>query len=231
MSIEENNLPTRTKGNIGKELVDFKGTRNGLLIILDEDAKFDTIKASLRQKFEASRDFFTRSEVVVDTGGRKFSDEETLELAKIIRDECGLRCRRIGNKFIDDGDLEENLYRVERRFETILVKRTIRSGQRLYHDGNIVILGDVNPGAEIVATGDVVVMGTLRGVVHAGVDGKEDAVIIATSLMPTQIRIADFITRAPDDEDGTSRAVPEMARIRGGYVVIETYSSRSSFTG
>ncbi|WP_066632584.1 septum site-determining protein MinC [Desulfolucanica intricata] len=107
---------------------------------------------------------------------------------------------------------------------TILVQRTLRSGQSVYHDGNIVLLGDVNPGSELVATGNIIVLGALRGVVHAGAAGDEKAIIIAFKLQPTQLRIADHITRAPDGEDFSSEQ-PEVARIKGGIVTIEAFQN------
>ena len=83
---------------------------------------------------------------------------------------------------------------------TILVQRTLRSGQSVRYDGNVVVMGDVNPGAEVAATGNVIVMGALRGVVHAGAGGNENAVVMAFRLQPTQLRIANHITRPPDNE-------------------------------
>jgi len=105
---------------------------------------------------------------------------------------------------------------------TMLIHRTLRSGQKINYDGNVVVIGDVNPGAEIIATGDIAVMGTLRGVVHAGARGDRSAVVTAFRLLPTQLRIADQITRAPD-ENYPEPKVPEMALIRDGRVVIEQY--------
>jgi len=105
---------------------------------------------------------------------------------------------------------------------TVLYQRTLRSGQSIHYDGNIVILGDVNPGAEVVAAGNVVVMGILRGVVHAGANGNEAAVVIALRLQPTQLRIANHITRAPDGEHAEVDQV-EWARIKNGVVTIETF--------
>ncbi|ACV64066.1 Septum formation inhibitor MinC [Desulfofarcimen acetoxidans DSM 771] len=107
---------------------------------------------------------------------------------------------------------------------TILIQRTLRSGQSIYHDGNVVLLGDVNPGAELVAGGNIIVLGTLRGVVHAGVNGDEKAIIIAFKLLPTQLRIANHITRAPDDEQVKSEQ-PEIARVKGGIVTIEAFQN------
>ncbi len=105
---------------------------------------------------------------------------------------------------------------------TILVQRTLRSGQSICHDGSVVVLGDVNPGAEVSATGNIIVMGALRGVVHAGAGGDEDAVVLAFRLQPTQLRIANHITRPPDNETVDANH-PEMARIRDGIVTIEAF--------
>jgi len=107
---------------------------------------------------------------------------------------------------------------------TILVQRTLRSGQSIQYNGNVVILGDVNPGSEVVATGNVIVMGALRGVVHAGAAGDESAVVIAFKLQPTQLRIANHITRPPDDEKDWVNQ-PEVARIKDGVVTIEAIQS------
>ena len=107
---------------------------------------------------------------------------------------------------------------------TILVQRTLRSGQSISFDGNVVVLGDVNPGAEVLATGDVIVMGSLRGVVHAGATGNTTSVVVAFKLQPTQLRIANHITRAPDQEILTP-ASPEIASIWDGVVTIEAFSA------
>jgi len=105
---------------------------------------------------------------------------------------------------------------------TILIKRTVRSGQCIQFDGNVVIMGDVNPGSEIIASGNIIVMGALRGVVHAGATGNEMATVSAFKLQPTQLRIANHITRAPDGDYPVPEH-PETARIKDGVVVIEMY--------
>lgn len=107
---------------------------------------------------------------------------------------------------------------------TILVRRTLRSGQKIHFDGNVVVVGDVNPGAEIIASGHVIVLGALRGVVHAGASGNEQAAVLAFRLRPTQLRIANHITRPPDDEL-TGPEQPEIARIKDNVVTIEIFQS------
>ncbi|MCD5406892.1 MAG: septum site-determining protein MinC [Desulfotomaculum sp.] len=109
---------------------------------------------------------------------------------------------------------------------TILVQRTLRSGQSVSYDGNVVIMGDVNPGAEVIAAGDVIVIGSLRGVVHAGAGGDINAVVVAFKLVPTQLRIVDHITRAPDGAANTNSLKPEIASLKNGVVTIEVFQPR-----
>lgn len=110
-----------------------------------------------------------------------------------------------------------------RRHPTLLIRKTLRSGQHVRFYGNVVILGDVNPGAEIVAGGDIIVMGWLRGLAHAGAEGNTQAMVAAFRLNPTQIRIAHFIGRAPDKEDTTLPTVPEFAEVRDGQLIIDQW--------
>lgn len=112
---------------------------------------------------------------------------------------------------------------LEQGDHTILVQRTLRSGQTIEYAGNVVVLGDVNPGAEIIAGGHVVVMGALRGVVHAGALGDQSATITAFLLEPTQLRIASHITRPPDGMNTLEVIEPEIARIKDDMVIIEKY--------
>jgi septum site-determining protein MinC len=96
---------------------------------------------------------------------------------------------------------------------------TLRGGQTLHHTGNIVVVGDVNPGAELIATGDILVFGRLAGIAHAGAQGDEDARIYACDLAATQLRIATFIA-ADDSAKRGGSPVPEAALARDGQIVI-----------
>ncbi len=104
----------------------------------------------------------------------------------------------------------------------LLIDHTLRSGRTVRNSGNVVVIGDVNPGAEIVAGGNVIVWGKLRGRVHAGANGDEAAVICALDLMPTQLRIAGYITTSPEDKRRKPR--PEMASVRQGRIVAEVWN-------
>ncbi len=103
----------------------------------------------------------------------------------------------------------------------LVARRTLRSGQQLRHPGSIAVIGDVNPGAEIVAGGDIIVWGKLRGTAHAGAMGNENAIVCALDLAPTQLRIAQYIARSP--EGRRRKSLPEVARVRNGQIVAESW--------
>lgn len=102
--------------------------------------------------------------------------------------------------------------------ETLYHVGTLRGGQALHHPGNIVVIGDVNPGTELVATGDIVVFGRLRGVAHAGAQGNVEARVYALHLDATQLRIATCI--AVENGERTSTTQAEVALVRDGRITI-----------
>jgi septum site-determining protein MinC len=104
----------------------------------------------------------------------------------------------------------------------VLIRRTLRSGQAVQYPGHVVVIGDVNPGAEIIAGGDVVVWGKLRGIVHAGATGDDEAVVCALSLAPLQLRIGNHIARAPEGREDLPER-PEMASVQDGEIVAEPW--------
>jgi septum site-determining protein MinC len=104
---------------------------------------------------------------------------------------------------------------------TLYHRGTLRGGQTLHNLGNIVVI-DVNPGAELIASGDVVVFGSLRGVAHAGAQGDAGARVVALELAPTQLRIATMIA-APDS--GESPAGPQHAYIVGDRITIVPHAA------
>ena len=108
------------------------------------------------------------------------------------------------------------------RDQGVLVRRTLRSGQVVQHPGHVIVIGDVNPGAEIIAGGDVVVWGKLRGIVHAGAIGDDEAVVCALSLAPLQLRIGNHIARTPEGREGLTER-PEMASVQDGEIVAEPW--------
>ncbi|TWH54347.1 septum site-determining protein MinC [Dulcicalothrix desertica PCC 7102] len=102
--------------------------------------------------------------------------------------------------------------------EPLYMEMTIRSGVEIRHPGTVIILGDVNPGGIVVASGDILVWGRLRGVAHAGADGNSECLIMALQMEPTQLRIADAVARAP--EKAPTQFHPEVAYVTSGGIRI-----------
>jgi septum site-determining protein MinC len=187
---------------------------------LDAQREFATVLAELRGKLEKAGDFFAGGAVTL-TVGRVLAPAEASALVSLLCGEHGLWLAGI----INPAELPKAAAPPPRETrnggeQTMLVRRTIRSGQRVAFDGNVVVLGDLNPGGEVVAAGDILVWGALRGTAHAGARGRTDATVTALRLMPTQLRIAHLITRAPDGKVQVPKG-PETARIKEEAVVVE----------
>ncbi|MDD2401344.1 MAG: septum site-determining protein MinC [Clostridia bacterium] len=209
-------------------IITIKGNREGLLIICDENVLWDVIIAEIKERLIGENGhFFKGASVIVNTKARTLLAEEVGELWKIFEG-SGLKIKCIKTdteKELSESDNDQQQIKEEGLISTdhvnnkptLVIERNIRSGQNISFDGNILIFGDVNPGAEIKAVGFIIVMGRLRGIAHAGIFGDETAWIMSLKLQPTQLRIANYITRAPDEEPQK----PEIARIYEGGIICE----------
>ncbi len=102
--------------------------------------------------------------------------------------------------------------------EPLYLQMTVRSGMEIRHPGTVVVIGDVNPGGEIIAAGDIIVWGNLKGIAHAGSRGNEQCLIMALQMFPTQIRIANYIARSPEQQPVNLE--PEVAHVVDGVIRI-----------
>ncbi|MFF2887143.1 septum site-determining protein MinC [Paenibacillus sp. NPDC057967] len=197
-----------------------KGVKEGLLFLLDDQCEFDALLAELQYKLEKTHQQLLTGPLVhihVKLGSRIATDEQKEQLASIIRAQGNLI---IGSM---ESDLPEPLDHTSNTSKLHVITSIVRSGQTLEHDGDLLLIGDVNPGGTLLCTGDIYVLGALRGMAHAGVAGRMD-VVIATSLMrPTQLRIADVVSRPPE-EWLTGDAAMEFAYLEEGQMQIDKLS-------
>ncbi len=107
--------------------------------------------------------------------------------------------------------------------EALYLRRTLRSGSRIRHHGHLVLLGDINAGAEVAASGDIMVWGMVRGMVHAGALGDDGAIICALGLTPTQLRIGSHYALPPSDTKGHTHGMPERVRLENGRLIVEPW--------
>ncbi len=210
------------------KLVSFKGNNEGIYVHIKE-GDFKVIKNQLELKLRKIGNFFKGSNVI-NFKGKQLTIQEKDELKTLIEEEYGIAiCEVEDNKIsIDDSNeniVKNDLFQGIDEGQTKFIRSTIRSGQCIEYDGNLVIIGDVNPGGQLIASGNIIVMGSLRGFAHAGKDGKRNAIVVAYNLQPTQLRIGDIIARKPDDEDCKFEMSkwPEIARIEQDVVMIEPY--------
>jgi septum site-determining protein MinC len=197
-----------------------------MLIDLKAYNTFAQMKEGLENKLALMTDLPIGSKVNLDIGKKILSNKQIRDLEDTLLD-YGMHLDQLMSGRLDKDenvDLEEDqaplIEDIKHYENTALICRHIRSGQKKFVPGNAVVLGDINPGAELIAGGNILVMGSLRGLAHAGVFGDEEAIITAYRLNPTQLRIATHITRPPDGERNEVD-YPEVARIREGRVVIE----------
>jgi septum site-determining protein MinC len=193
--------------------VKIKGlTVPALLIKLDPSKSLQENIDELKQKLSSA--FFKGSYAVVDYNGLELNEESKVEIEKVLKD---------FNASVLGFQNKESLKGVAQKKSLKIINKTLRSGQKVEHDGDVLILGDVNPDAYIVSSGNVIVMGNLRGVVHAGANGDETAVVMALKLRPQQIRISNYIARSPDEPDVKVEESnsPEIAYIENNAIVID----------
>ena len=220
--------------------IKIKGTRKGLSITLGE-GDWQELLRELEGRLSQADAFFQGSQVNLYTGRRDISQHELNELMNLLANHgvelvslqtasgvAAEAAQALGVRLA----LPEAIHAQpgtralsEEVSEGLLLRRTLRSGQSLRHPGHVVIIGDVNPGAEIIAGGDVVVWGRLRGMVHAGALGGDEAIVCALELSPTQLRIGSYIAISPNEKK--SKGIqPEIASVLDGRIVAEPWSSR-----
>lgn len=292
------------------DAVVFKGSKDGLLIYLDKDTKFENLKTVFNEKVVEARKFFGAASTSIVFKGRNLTGEEQRELLNILETVTDLRVKyptpemplpetpRPRESYITkstprstrpesnmsksnprpsqpESNITKSLikeprnsgtHQMEARIEREQIERdrqrkealaqslrkrvssqtallpgkksqgisslkgdlvndtvyhegSLRSGQKISHNGSVVVLGDVKPGGEIFATGNVIILGALKGLVHAGYNGNTDCYVAALELSPAQMRIANLIVSIPEFRR-KSPGGPSYAYIQDGQIYI-----------
>lgn len=212
-------------------MITLKSSADGLIISLS-DGPWSKVLAELALELERPRaaEIFRASRVRIETGERALTPLQVEELAWLLElHDMKFEWGTNGTQAPLPGLNEQPPATIPPAInvaiweDAALCPRTLRGGQAIRYAGHVVVMGDVNPGAEVVAAGDVVVWGRVRGVVHAGASGDVSAVVCGLLLAPTQLRIANFIARSPDELIHAQRG-PETARVRDGRIMIESWN-------
>ncbi|MGD9677317.1 MAG: septum site-determining protein MinC [Vulcanibacillus sp.] len=199
--------------------VSIKGTKEGLVFILKEDCSFDEIISELKNNLEDScQNFFDgpTTKVKIKTGYRLLDKKQKEILEEIFR----VR----NNLFVYS--IESDLEIIEQKIkDQVIVKTgTIRSGQVYEVDGSILFIGDINPGGSIISTNSIYVIGSLKGIAHAGSTGDNNSVIVASEMDPIQLRI-NGVVRNKFEKNFKEKNISLYAYLRDGRIVLKKYNN------
>jgi septum site-determining protein MinC len=205
----------------------FKGYNDCIRILLDKEKKFEQIKHDLANKISSSKNFFINAGCAyIKFVGYDLSSEQELELLDVISSQTGISIIKHRLEEVMDVTTQDITTETKNNYDELLNKQenttradyvsncginsddiletncivynnSLRSGQFIHYNGTVGVFGDINSGSEIIAGGNIIVMGKIKGLVHAGCNGNKNFVINAMSFMPVQIRIANIITCIP----------------------------------
>lgn len=224
-----------------KDSIVIRGNKYGLTLYVNEESDKEKLKEELLEKLKVAKSFLREGNIALAFEGKELSLEEQQELIELINENADVKVMCIvdttesgeyvfkealsrlpisdENKGINEAALTAS--NPEESVVGSFHKGTLRSGQLLEADNSVVIIGDVNPGANIVSKGNIVVLGSLKGNAYAGANGDTGAFVVALKMNAMQIRIADTIARCPDNQETSKDLAPQIAFISENNICIE----------
>jgi len=218
--------------------IQIKGLRDGLLVSLN-DAPWSEQLSMLISRVDAQPSFFQGARLALDVASQVLHVNDLVDLRDKLSErgislwavlsespttEQTSQLLGLATRISKPRPQEARDYDVEDLGEgtALFLDRTLRSGTRIEFAGHVVVLGDVNPGAEIVAEGNIIVWGRLRGMVHAGADGNQESVVCALEFSPMQLRVADEMLSVANSQEN---AGPQSARIENGKLKVKDWKT------
>jgi septum site-determining protein MinC len=209
--------------------VRLKGVGSSLYVSVAPDKPVEWVQSELARLFEPLK-LTPDARVVLDTGSGEQADDRHRQISTYLKDVFNLNEIALPeqNQTVSANRFKMNNSRstISHHGETLVLAGRIRSGQTVKAKKHLIIMGDVNPGCDLVAGGDIIVLGSLCGTAAAGQASNEEAVIMALDFRPTQVKIGVIVAAGlPDRGQGT----PEIAHIENGTIVVDDYSSANPF--
>ena len=205
-----------------KTPVIIKGNKSGIRILLDSELSFEDLLEEVKKKFSDSAEFLGDAKVAVSLEGRELSEEEESVLLQCISEHS-----RLDVVCLIDNDKKQEEYFTQ-SLNDRLMQMNSNTGQ--FFKGNLrsghVILGDVNAGAQVISTGNVIILGTLNGTVYAGASGRANSFVVALKMNPVQIRIGDVIARSADEKRDPPKE-PQIAYLEDNTIYVDTISRQT----
>lgn len=214
-------------------LVVFKGTMDGIVVLLDEKAPFEDVVSQFNEKINSSKAFFKGTNVGIRFKGRVLSSDEQETLMELLKKQNIINISFVHPFENEPIPYDERMQWVKNELDSLHGSLThfyygiIRSGMEIEYPGNVIVFGDINPGGSIKAGGNVIVFGMVKGKIHAGLDSNfMHPFIICRGMMPIQIGIDNVIAPCPKDEKNTSGEL-QIAYLLGERIYIDELDASS----
>ena len=176
--------------------------KDEVLIKIDDNAIHKKILSELSKKLKELKKMYQEEQTPIRVTGKVLTNKELEEIRKVIKKEIDVEIKFDTPTTLGLHSITRSYKRDVGKSETTFHRGSLRSGQKLEVEGSIVVIGDVNSGAEVIAADNIAVIGNLRGLAHAGAKGNKDAVIAASTLDVVQIRISNIVREIDRDEEG-----------------------------
>lgn len=211
------------------EKVKIKSFQNGITLELDKDVDFEEILSDIAAKFSSGKNFFGNVSVALSIKGRDVTDQEEDRIIGAIAENSDVNVICIVDHDDDTGmNFIKALQQIEKSYppggDCNLYKGSLKDNDVLQTEGNVVIIGNVNPGCVVSVTGSIIVIGGLYGVAYAGRDGMEGAYVIALEMEPEKLKIGDFKYRSKDKKSKWGirpKIQPKIAYEKDGRIIAD----------
>jgi septum site-determining protein MinC len=217
------------------DTVKIKSFQNGISLELNSDAGFEDIVGEIAAKFSSGRNFFGNAPVALSINGRPVTDAEEIKIIETITKNSNLDIICVvGHDEETDRTFIKALKQVEKKLSPSgcsLYRGTLKDGDILRTDGDVVIVGNVNPGCSVSVTGSIVIFGGLYGTAHAGNNGMEGTYVAALEMEPEKLKIGDFKYRSKDKKSKWGirpKVQPKIAYIKDERIVVEPLTKELS---
>ena len=175
--------------------------KDEVLIKIDDNATQKEIISELGKKLKELKKMYQEEKTPIRVTGKILANKEIEQIEEIIKEKIDVKVSFDSPKTLGLHSITRSYKKDVGKSETTFHKGSLRSGQRLEVEGSLVVVGDVNSGAEVIAGDNIVIVGTLRGLAHAGAKGNKEAIIATSTLDAVQIRISNIVKEFDMDNE------------------------------
>lgn len=202
--------------------IDFRMTKKGLILLIDSYRSVEELRQDIMKKFADAKDFFSQGdEISLMLTQDTSKPDDIVKIVSLLSD-LGVHVRDILV-----GSMEQKDVKVGQKYDLVrekitevrgaqIIRRNLRSGQIVVHNYDVLVIGNIHPGAEVISGGSIVIFGSAKGVLRAGYTQGEEGLIAAIELNPSLLQIGNYITQEYDRLE-----VPAVAHVRTGRIVVE----------